>query len=93
MAGDFVSDITELRRRARAHIEEGPITAGYKADRETVIRLLNEFAEHAAEEQQHADQIAQRITRLGDEPDFNPEGLPGRSHALRTLLARLSGDH
>ena len=42
MAGDFVSDIKEIRRRARAHIEQGPITAGYKADRDTVIRLLNE---------------------------------------------------
>jgi bacterioferritin len=110
-AGDFVSDVKELRRRARAHIEQGPITAGYKADRQTVIRLLNEalatelvcvlrykrhhymatgihaqavadeFAEHAAEEQRHADQIAQRITQLGGEPDFDPEGLLGRSHS------------
>ena len=111
MAGDFVSDIKEIRRRARAHVEQGPITAGYKADRETVIRLLNEalatelvcvlrykrhhymatgihaqavadeFAEHAAEEQMHADQIAERITQLGGEPDFNPDGLLGRSHS------------
>ena len=110
-ADDFVSDVKELRRRARAHIEQGPITAGYRADRRTVIRLLNEalatelvcvlrykrhhymatgihaqavadeFAEHAAEEQRHADQIAQRITQLGGEPDFNPEGLLGRSHS------------
>src|SRR5258706_14168433 len=42
MAGDFVSDIKEIRRRARAHIDQGPITAGYKADRETAIRLLND---------------------------------------------------
>jgi len=41
MAGEFVSDVEEIRRRARAHIEQGPITAGYKADRDTVIRLLN----------------------------------------------------
>ncbi|HEY7041978.1 MAG TPA: ferritin-like domain-containing protein [Methylomirabilota bacterium] len=111
MAGEFVSDVKEIRRRARAHLEQGPVTAGYKADQATVTRLLNEalatelvcvlrykrhyymasgihaqavadeFAEHAAEEQTHADQIAERITQLGGEPDFNPEGLTGRSHS------------
>jgi bacterioferritin len=40
-----------------------------------------EFQEHAADEQQHADQIAARITQLGGAPDFNPEGLASRSHA------------
>lgn len=40
--GYFISDIEEIRRRARSHIEDGAITAGYKADRETVIRILNE---------------------------------------------------
>jgi bacterioferritin len=38
----FLSDIQEIRRRARKHIEEGAVTEGYQADRETVIRLLNE---------------------------------------------------
>ena len=40
-----------------------------------------EFLEHANDEQQHADQIAARITQLGGEPDFSPEGLATRSHA------------
>ena len=40
-----------------------------------------EFLEHANDEQQHADQIAARITQLGGEPDFSPEGLNTRSHA------------
>jgi bacterioferritin len=40
-----------------------------------------EFQEHAAEEQDHADQIAQRITQLNGEPDFNPTVLAARSHA------------
>jgi bacterioferritin len=40
-----------------------------------------EFQEHAAEEQQHADQIAERITQLGGAPDFSPDGLAARSHA------------
>ena len=42
MAGQFLSDIQEIRRRAREHIERGALTEGYKADRQTVLRLLNE---------------------------------------------------
>jgi bacterioferritin len=38
----FLTDVKELRRRARQHIEKGAVTEGYRADRETVIRLLNE---------------------------------------------------
>lgn len=38
----FVSDIQAIRERARQHIEQGAVTSGYRADRETVIRLLNE---------------------------------------------------
>jgi bacterioferritin len=38
----FLSDIQELRRRARQHMEKGAVTEGYKADRKTVIKLLNE---------------------------------------------------
>jgi bacterioferritin len=38
----FLTDIKTLRERARRHIENGAVTPGYKADRETVIRLLNE---------------------------------------------------
>ena len=30
--GDFVSDVAAIRRRARQHIERGPVTGGYKAD-------------------------------------------------------------
>ena len=38
----FLSDVKELRRRARQHIEEGAVTDGYRANRDTVIKLLNE---------------------------------------------------
>jgi bacterioferritin len=38
----FLTDIKTLRERARKHIEQGAITEGYKADRETVVKLLNE---------------------------------------------------
>jgi bacterioferritin len=111
MEGKFLSDIKEIRRRAREHIENGAVTNVYGADRETVIRLLNEalateivcvlrykrhyfmaqglasnsvaaeFLEHANDEQQHADLIAERITQLDGEPNFNPDGLLTRSHA------------
>lgn len=107
----FLSDIKTLRERARRHIEEGAVTGQYRADRTTVLRLLNEalateivctlryrrhyytakglashgiaqeFMEHAREEQEHADRIAERITQLGGEPDFSPDGLSARSHA------------
>jgi bacterioferritin len=40
-----------------------------------------EFLQHATEEQQHADWLAERITQLDGEPNFNPEGLAQRSHA------------
>lgn len=43
--------------------------------------VAQEFLEHANEEQMHADQIAARITQLGGEPDFDPNGLHTRSHA------------
>src|SRR5690242_6959199 len=122
----FLADIQEIRRRARQHMEKGAVTEGYKADLETVLRLLNEalateivcvlrykrhqfmasgleaqsvaaeFAEHASEEQQHADRIAERITQLGGEPDFSPEGLQTRSHseyvAGTTLLDMVKED-
>jgi bacterioferritin len=107
----FLSDITEIRRRARQHIEDGAVTDSYKGDRKVVLRVLNEalateivcvlrykrhhymakgihsqavaeeFLEHAAEEQEHADLIAERITQLDGEPNFNPEGLLTRSHS------------
>jgi bacterioferritin len=107
----FLSDIQEIRRRAREHIDAGAVTSAYKADRQTVIKLLNEalateivcvlrykrhyfmaqgltstsvaqeFLEHATDEQEHADRIAQRITQLDGQPNFSPEGLSTRSHA------------
>jgi bacterioferritin len=111
MAGAFLSDIQTLRKRAREHIAQGAVTPGYHADRDVVLRLLNEalateivcvlrykrhyfmaqgihaegvaaeFLEHANDEQQHADQIAARITQLGGAPNFSPDGLTARSHA------------
>ncbi|KRW70688.1 MULTISPECIES: ferritin-like domain-containing protein [Stutzerimonas stutzeri subgroup] len=44
----------------------------------------DEFLEHANEEQQHADRLAERIVQLGGEPDFNPDSLTERAHAQYT---------
>lgn len=41
-AGPFLTDIQEIRRRARKQMEQGAVTEGYKADRETVLRVLNQ---------------------------------------------------
>jgi bacterioferritin len=38
----FVSDLKAIRERARQHMRDGAVTAGYGADRETVLKLLNE---------------------------------------------------
>lgn len=38
----FNADVGALRKRAREHIDAGAVTIGYSADREAVIRMLNE---------------------------------------------------
>jgi len=41
--------------------------------------VKKEFLEHAQEAQQHADRVAERITELNGQPDFNPKTLAERS--------------
>lgn len=58
----------------------------YKRHYYTASGLVNEpikaeFLEHAQQEADHADRIAERIVQLNGEPDFNPSTLTGRSHA------------
>jgi bacterioferritin len=43
--------------------------------------VKSEFQQHAAEELQHADWIADRINQLDAEPNFSPDGMAQRSHA------------
>src|SRR5215211_5842788 len=38
----FLTDIKTLRERARQHIENGAVTQGYRGDRETAVKILNE---------------------------------------------------
>ena len=107
----FVADIKAIRERARNHMADGAVTAGYGKDQAQAHAVLNsalatelvcvlrykrhsfmaagiyaepiaqEFAQHAAEEQAHADQIARRIVQIGGAPDFSPDGLTSRAHA------------
>jgi bacterioferritin len=107
----FLSEVAQIRRRARQHIADGALTVNYAADREVVLRLLNEalatelvcvlryrrhyfmatgalaeaikgeFLKHSQEEQQHADQLAERIVQLGGQPNLNPHGMLDRSHS------------
>jgi bacterioferritin len=37
-----LTDVPNLRKRARQHINDGAITSGYSADRETVLKQLND---------------------------------------------------
>jgi len=39
---EFLTDVQTLRQRARDHMDRGPITDSYGADRERVIQVLNE---------------------------------------------------
>ena len=38
----FLTDIPTLRKRARERIDEGAVTVGYSADRQMVLKLLND---------------------------------------------------
>jgi bacterioferritin len=40
--GEFTTDLDALRRNAREHMDEGPITEAYGADRDRVVKVLNE---------------------------------------------------
>lgn len=42
MGKGFLTDVQALRQRARQHIDAGAVTSGYNADRETVLKLLND---------------------------------------------------
>src|SRR5262245_52689308 len=41
--------------------------------------VKEEFAQHAKEEEQHLDLLAERINQLGGKPNLNPEGVASRA--------------
>lgn len=107
----FLTNLQEIRDRARQQIVDGAVTKSYQLDREQVISIMNEalateivctlrykfhyfmatgihsraikeeFLEHANEEQEHADRIAERIKQLGGKPEMNPASVTGTSHS------------
>jgi bacterioferritin len=38
----FSLDLEGIKTRAREHLDEGAVTSGYKAERETILKLLND---------------------------------------------------
>src|SRR5262245_11605901 len=102
--GTFLSDVKEIRRRARQHLSDGAVTQNYGGKADAAIALLNhavateivcvlrykfhavcatgiaseavkqEFAQHAKEEEEHLDLLAERINQLGGKPDLNRTG-------------------
>ena len=108
---DFTMDIERIRREARKDIENGAVTPEYKANKDTVIRLLDsalatewictlrytqhaaaavgihreavasEFAQHAQDEREHAEHLADRIKQLGGTPNLDPSTFSQRAHS------------
>jgi bacterioferritin len=108
-SGAFLTDIKEIRRRARQHLGEGAVTHNYGGNVADAIALLNhalateivcvlrykfhaicatglaseavkqEFAQHAKEEGEHLDLLAERINQLGGKPELNPDGVTSRA--------------
>jgi bacterioferritin len=88
--GEFLTDIQELRRRARQHIEDGAVTPGYGADRETVVRILNDalateivcvlrYKRHYFMAQGiHATAVAQEFLEHANEEQGHADRLAGR---------------
>src|SRR3989338_5657038 len=92
---NFLSDIKELRKRARKHIEEGAVTEGYQADRKTVIKLLNEalateivcvlrYKRHLYMAKGiHADPVAQEFLQHANEEQVHADQIATRITQLK----------
>jgi len=106
-----LSQLQQIRDRARRQIAEGAVTPDYGLDKEQAVAILNEalatelvcvlryrfhyfmatgihsnsvkeeFLEHANEEQEHADRIAERIKQLGGKPQMNPAEITALAHS------------
>ena len=86
----FLTDIQTLRKRARQHIEQGAVTEGYQADRDTVIRLLNEALateiicvlryrrHHFMASGIHAQSVAQEFLQHANEEQVHADQIAAR---------------
>ncbi len=94
---EFLSDVKELRRRARQHIESGAVTEGYRADRDTVLKLLNTALatelvcvlryrrHHFTSKGIHAQAVAAEFLEHAQEEQEHADRLAGR-------IVQLGGD-
>lgn len=86
MSGGFVSDIQTLRKRAREPIGAGAVTPGYTADRDTVVKLLNEAPATEIAPDFAPEGLTSRSHRLMEEILAKEEE---HAHDLATLLGSL----
>jgi bacterioferritin len=93
----FVSDIQAIRERARKHIEEGAVTPSYGADKDVVIRLLNEAL--ATElvctlRYRRHFYTAKGLTSAGVAQEFMEHALEEQAHAdqIAERIVQLGGD-
>jgi len=113
-------NVAEIRKNARQHLGDGAVTDNYRANKDTVIGLLEaalasewtcvlrytqhqvsaegihaepvarHFAEHAAQEQGHAMELAIRIKQLGGTPSLDPASMTANSHSEYKECSSLS---
>jgi bacterioferritin len=86
----FLTDVKEIRRRARKHVEQGAVTEGYRADRAVVAKLLNEalateivcvlrYKRHFFMAQGiHADPVAQEFLQHANEEQGHADQIAAR---------------
>jgi len=86
----FLTDVETLRKRARQHIEQGAVTDGYRANRETVTKLLNEALateiicvlrykrHHFMASGIHAESVAQEFLQHANEEQMHADQIAAR---------------
>ena len=117
----FELNLDKIREQARSSLDDGAVTPAYKADRESVVKVLNdslatemicvlryrfhyymasglaaesvraEFLEHADEEQEHADWLAERIVQLNGKPELDPVKIARSSHTQYVEAEGITG--
>ncbi|MFT3906368.1 MAG: ferritin-like domain-containing protein [Steroidobacteraceae bacterium] len=96
-AAGRLSSVAEIRRRARQSLEAGAVTPSYSADRETVLRLLNEAL--ATElvcilRYRHHYYVAQGLPAEAIKDEFLEHAKEEQAHAdlLAERIVQLGGD-
>lgn len=86
----FLTDVKTLRQRARQHIDEGSVTAGYQADRKAVLKLLNDALateivctlryrrHHFMARGIHSQSVAQEFLEHSNEEQAHADEIAGR---------------